>query len=467
MLKERRGFFEFFFIVADLLVVILAWFFAFWFRFESGFFELDKGVPDLKEYATVAILIIPLWALSLKFSGLYKPMRGVGEGKERAKLLYVNSIAVVLLITMIFLFREKTNPFSRAVFAWFWLASTFGLILERTFLRFFLKDIRRKGYNLRYVLLIGGGAVAEEIALRIRNRLELGIQLVGVVTKDDSTSLNSIGVPIVGTYNTVKEVLTVLDLDQVFIALPLEDNHLLPLIMDQLSESLVDIKIIPDVFQFFSLGGTLEEFEGLPVIGLQVTPIEGFNLLLKRSFDVIGASFLLIILFPLFTLAYIFIKITSSEPVFYSQERVSLDGSKFMMLKFRSMRTDAESNGPGWTKPGDERITPFGRFLRATSLDELPQIINVLRGEMSFVGPRPERPIYISEFRRRIPKYMLRHKVPAGMTGLAQVNGWRGDTSIDKRIECDLRYIENWSFILDIKILFLTIFKGVWNKNAY
>jgi Undecaprenyl-phosphate glucose phosphotransferase len=258
-----------------------------------------------------------------------------------------------------------------------------------------------------------------------------------------------------------------MDIDQVVVALPLEDHHMLPEIMTHLQDSMVDIKVVPDLYQFASIGGAIEEFEGLPVISLQACPLDGINLFTKRALDLAIAAVALVLVSPLFALIAFLVKVTSRGPVFYRQERVSFDGSRFGILKFRTMFLDAEHAGPGWTRPGDTRVTPLGRLLRCTSLDELPQLFNVLRGDMSIVGPRPERPVFIEEFRRRVPRYMLRHKVPAGMTGWAQVHGWRGDTSIDKRIEYDLYYIENWSLFLDIKILLLTLCSGFRNRNAY
>jgi Undecaprenyl-phosphate glucose phosphotransferase len=251
------------------------------------------------------------------------------------------------------------------------------------------------------------------------------------------------------------------------VALPLEDQQILPDIMDQLKDSLLDIKIIPDLYQFASIGGAIEEFEGLPVISLQGSPLDGINMVSKRGLDLAIASCALLIFSPLMALIAVLVKLTSRGPILFKQERVSFDGSRFKIVKFRTMYQDAEAAGPGWTTPGDGRVTPLGRFLRSTSLDELPQLFNVLRGDMSIVGPRPERPVYIKEFRQRIPRYMLRHKVPAGITGWAQVHGWRGDTSIDKRIEYDLYYIENWSLLLDLKIVFMTVVNGFRNRNAY
>ena len=294
-----------------------------------------------------------------------------------------------------------------------------------------------------------------------------GSNFLAAYLKPEKRGRGPKGIPILGSYEDVPNLLQKMEIDQLIVALPLEDNDYLTKVMEYIGDSIVDIKIIPDIYQFVSVGGTIEEFDGLPVISLQTTPLEGLNLVLKRAVDILLASILIIVLSPLMLLLALLVKLSSRGPVFYSQERVSVDGTPFTILKFRTMTSDAESSGPGWTKPGDSRVTKIGSFMRSTSLDELPQLLNVLRGDMSIVGPRPERPVYISEFRKHIPHYMLRHKVPAGMTGWAQVHGWRGDTSIDKRIEFDLYYIENWSLLLDIKILWLTLFSGFRNKNAY
>jgi len=295
---------------------------------------------------------------------------------------------------------------------------------------------------------------------------EIGIQLLGCLTRKDGEIKEAKGVPIIGSYEELPDILRRTEIDQVVVALPLEDNHYLPNIMSALKDTLVDVKIVPDVYQFATVGAAIEEFEGLPVISIQESPIAGFHRIAKRAFDILLAGGMLILLSPVMLLIAALIKLTSKGPVFYSQERVSVDGSKFKIFKFRTMRADAEADGPQWSKSGDERITGLGNFLRRYSLDELPQLLNVLGGQMSIVGPRPERPVFIQEFRKRVPRYMLRHKVPAGMTGWAQVHGWRGDTSIDKRIEYDLYYIENWSLFLDLKILFLTLLRGIHNKGA-
>ncbi|MBX7137897.1 MAG: undecaprenyl-phosphate glucose phosphotransferase [Oligoflexia bacterium] len=466
MLKQKRQLFELLFMAADLLVVSGAWCLSYWLRFEFELIAVDKGVPPFQHYLSLLLFIWLIWAFVFKRMGLYRPMRGVRRIRELWLLINANALAVLFLIAVTYLFREKSVPFSRLVFLYFWVAATLLTVFERSFLRFLLREVRRRGYNLRYLLIVGAGKVAGDIATRLRFHQELGIQLLGCLSRDGSEKKGPRGIPVVGSYADLDKFVQRVDVDQVVVALPLEDNMYLPEIMSHLQETTVDVKIVPDIYQFVSLGGAIEEFEGLPVLSVQSTPLEGINLFAKRALDLALAVAGAAVTLPLMGVIAFFVKLTSRGPIFYHQERVSVDGSKFTILKFRTMYVDAEHQGPGWTVQGDQRVTPLGKFLRACSLDELPQLLNVLRGDMSIVGPRPERPVFIEEFRRRVPKYMLRHKVPAGMTGWAQVHGWRGDTSIDKRIEYDLYYIENWSLLLDLKIVFLTLFRGL-RRNAY
>lgn len=467
MLKQKRQLFEYLFMVADLVVVSAAWVIAYWLRFMTDLVPVDKGVPEFEYYSAMLVFIWLIWAFVFRRMGLYRPMRGVRRTRELWVLVNANALAILLLISLTYLFREKSVQFSRLVFVYFWGLATLLTVCERTVLRFVLRELRRKGYNLRYMLVVGAGKVAADIVSRVRLHQELGIQLLGCLSKDGEQRRGAGGVPVVGRYSDLADVIQRTAVDQVVVTLPLEDHHLLPEIMAQLKDTLVDIKVIPDLYQFASIGGAIEEFEGLPVISLQACPLDGINLFTKRALDLVLAAVLLVVLSPLFCLIAILVKLNSRGPIFYKQERVSFDGTTFAILKFRTMRVDAEQAGPGWTRPGDDRVTLTGRLLRSTSLDELPQLLNVVRGDMSIVGPRPERPVFIKEFRQRIPRYMLRHKVPAGMTGWAQVHGWRGDTSIDKRIEFDLYYIENWSLLLDLKILCMTLFNGFRNRNAY
>ena len=468
MLKQKRQLFEFLFMASDLVVVTIAWCLAYWLRFQSELVVVDKGVPPFQHYFSMLIFIWLIWAFVYRRMGLYRPMRGARTGLELWLLINANALALLLLIATTYLFREKSVPFSRLVFAYFGIMALLFTIVQRSLMRFILREVRRRGFNLRYMLIVGAGKVSGDIASRIRYHRELGIQLLGCLVRDDQEATRGPkGLPVVGKYSDLKDLLARTEIDQIVVALPLEDHQMLPEIIQQIGDSLVDVKIVPDLYQFVSVGGSIEEFEGLPVISVQGSPLEGINLFTKRVLDLILASTLMIALSPLLILIALLVKLTSRGPIFYKQERVSFDGSRFYILKFRTMYMNAEVEGPRWATKGDDRVTPLGKVLRSLSLDELPQLWNVLRGDMSIVGPRPERPVFIEQFRSRIPRYMLRHKVPAGMTGWAQVNGWRGDTSIDKRIEYDLYYIENWSLLLDLKILFLTLFKGFKNRNAY
>ncbi len=467
MLKQRSQLFEILFMAADLLVVSLAWIAAYWLRFEIELLPADKGVPLFTNYYSMLFVIWLIWAFVFKRTGLYKPMRGAKSRKEVWALLNANALALVVLIALTFLIREKSVPFSRLVFIIFGILVTVGTILQRLFLRYMLREVRRRGYNLRYMLIVGAGSLSGDIASRIRKRRELGIEVVGCLSKDGNETRGPRGIPVVGKYEDLNGILKRLEIDQVVVALPIEDSNCLTSVLSSIGDSLVDVRVIPDLQGFSTLGNSIEDFEGLPVISLRTSPLEGVHRITKRALDVIVATAALIVLSPLMLLIASLVKLTSRGPLVYSQERVSLDGSPFKIYKFRTMSTNAESSGPGWTTPQDARVTPVGRVLRSLSLDELPQLFNVLRGDMSIVGPRPERPVFIEEFRKRIPHYMLRHKVPAGMTGWAQIHGWRGDTSIEKRIEHDLYYIENWSLLLDIKILIMTVVRGFINRNAY
>jgi Undecaprenyl-phosphate glucose phosphotransferase len=273
---------------------------------------------------------------------------------------------------------------------------------------------------------------------------------------------------VLGSTNEIQRVMSDRAVDQIFIALPYEARHQLESVLSEIRDTLVDVKLVPDFHRYMTLRGGIEEFEGLPFISLQDSPLYGWNSLLKRTLDLFVGSVALIFFAPLMALIAAAIKSTSAGPILFRQERMGLDGRRFQMLKFRTMVNEAEKLAvPAWTTPGDLRVTRLGILLRRTSLDELPQLLNVIKGEMSLVGPRPERPVLIDEFRKEIPKYMLRHKIKAGITGWAQVNGWRGDTSLEKRIEHDIYYIENWSLWFDLKVLALSLVRGFINKNAY
>jgi Undecaprenyl-phosphate glucose phosphotransferase len=289
-----------------------------------------------------------------------------------------------------------------------------------------------------------------------------------IPTSLEEAGRNIEGLKVLDHYENIKEVIKDKKADHVFLALSWHEHAKVVEVLSAIGDEAVDIKVIPDVYEFMTLRGGVEDFDGIPILNLRNSPLYGWNMILKRGADIVFSSLAIVILSPLFILIPILLKLTSPGPVLYRQERMGIGGDTFEILKFRSMRVDAEDEtGAVWAKADDPRRTIFGAFLRKTSLDELPQFFNVLKGDMSLVGPRPERPVFIQDFRKHIPRYMLRHKMKAGITGWAQVNGWRGNTDLEKRIEHDLYYIENWSLGFDIKILLLTVWKGLVNRNAY
>ncbi|MBI5044267.1 MAG: undecaprenyl-phosphate glucose phosphotransferase, partial [Nitrospirae bacterium] len=378
-----------------------------------------------------------------------------------------SSISILFLVAVSFFIRRY--EFSRLILVYFWISSIIMLSFARGIFREFLRFMRKKGYNLRYALIVGTGNLAEGIVKKIELHPELGIKIAGFLRdKKEATVNNNIQPKIIGTHEDINKVIAEKNIDQVFIALPLKENDKLFEILKTLGDEMIEIRIVPDLYQLATLHGGVEEFEGMFLINLQGSPLYGWNRVIKRAADIIFSLIALLITLPLMLLIAAAVKLTSRGPVFYRQTRMGLDGKVFQMLKFRSMRIDAEKEtGAVWARENDHRRTRFGSFLRRTSLDELPQFINVLKGDMSIVGPRPERPVFIEDFRKKIPRYMLRHKMKAGITGWAQVNGWRGNTSLEKRIECDLFYIKNWSLFFDLKIMWLTVWKGLINKNAY
>ena len=466
MLRKHSKFFENLLLLADLATVAACWLGAYAFRFFLDPIPAPRGIPALKPYLLLLLPMLVIWPMVFRIFGLYRPRRIGTRLGEIADIAKACSVSVLLLTTLTFFVREF--EFSRLVLLYFWVLSTAGLSLARAAFRESLRFVRRQGHNLRFGVLVGWGEIADEVVRRLGAHPELGIRLRGCFLDPAAAVAAPGGLPVLGPPGAVSRFLREEAVDHVFVALPLEASPRLPEVLEGLDDAIVDIRVVPDFSRYMNLRGGIEEFEGLPFICLQGSPVYGWDRVAKRSLDVMVAACLLILLSPLLILIAVLVKLTSPGPVLYRQERMGLDGRTFSMLKFRSMRVGAEDeSGPVWAQAGDARRTPIGAFLRSASLDELPQLWNVFKGEMSLVGPRPERPVFIQDFRQRVPKYMLRHTVKAGITGWAQVNGWRGDTSIEKRIECDLYYIEHWSFWFDLKILCLTLWKGLVSRNAY
>ena len=343
------------------------------------------------------------------------------------------------------------------------------MIFSHLLVRTILAEVRKRGFNLRHILIVGSGDLGQSLAERINQHPEFGLKIVGFLSSHpEKIGIEINGIKVIGLYNEIPKIIQLFGVDQLYIALPLNAQDRLEKVLNSLNEETVDVKVVPDLLRFMNLQTGVEELDGLPIINLAESPLYGWNVILKRISDIIFSVILIVILSPLFILLAIIIKLESIGPIIFWQERVGLDGKLFEMLKFRSMKVDAEEiTGPVWASKADNRRTRLGTFLRKTSIDELPQLFNVLIGDMSLVGPRPERPVFVKDFKKSIPKYMLRLKMKAGLTGWAQVNGWRGNTSLDKRIEFDLYYIKNWSLLFDFKIILMTVWKGFVNPNAY
>ena len=455
MLRRQHEIFRTLLLLGDLVLVAAAWLGAYVLRFHAGI-PAPRGIPPVEPYLTVLLFLLPAWAYVYRTRGLYAARRVDSPLSEIASVTAAGTTVVFLLVAASFFVRSFS--FSRGVVLLFWALSIVSVAGFRLLAREVLFALHRRGRHLSSALVVGGGRLAEQVIDRIHERPQLGLRVVGVLT--DAKGPRVHGVPVLGRYEQVKPVLHLCGARQVVVALPREDTDRLEPLLDQLEDELVDIRLVPDVLHVATLSSSVEDFDGLPVINLRESPLVGWAALQKRAFDVGVSTLLMTLASPVLGAIAVAIRLSSGAPVLYRQERMGLDGHVFPMLKFRTMVDDAERDtGPVWARRDDPRETRIGSFLRRTSLDELPQLWNVLRGDMSLVGPRPERPVFIEQFRREVPGYMLRHKVKAGLTGWAQVHRWRGDTSLHERIEHDLYYIRNWSLGLDLRILLMTLWR--------
>jgi Undecaprenyl-phosphate glucose phosphotransferase len=368
-----------------------------------------------------------------------------------------------------FLFKNSVLDldYSRAMILYAWLLTILLVTIGRWLHHRLKKRLQVQGWGMDRVLIVGTGEVGHMILQKIQWRPELGYQVVGMVETNHYDNGRASSVPILGGPDRIAEFIDRHEVDEVIIALPEASHQEILRLISQCERGSVSIKVFPDVFQIMASQVSIGDLGGLPLLSVRDVALRGWRLTVKRAVDIVGSVFGLIFLSPLMLLIGLLIKLDSPGPVFYAQERMGLDARPFWCLKFRSMRADAEKDGPGWTVENDPRRTRVGEFIRRFSLDELPQLINVLLGQMSLVGPRPERPVYVDQFRRSIPRYMDRHREKAGLTGWAQVNGLRGDTSITERTKYDLWYIENWSLMLDFKIIVRTVFNVFRSRSAY
>ncbi len=473
MIKDNQKRLNHFHILLDALVIIcsyaLAWFIVnatLWFDVTA---ENKNAMAAV--YLAVGAAIVPFYLFLYAFFQLYTPKRVQSRRVELANIVKANVIGLLCIALILYLCRknEYFRNFSSPMLMLFFAINIISEALMRNLLRMGLRSLRSKGYNQKHLLLVGYSRAAEGFIDRVRLNPEWGYNIRGILDDWQAWGKEYRGVRVIGKIGDLNTILELNTLDEIAITLSIREYEKLERIVAGCEKSGVHTKFIPDYYNFIPTRPFMEDLQGLPVIHIRHVPLTGLlNATIKRSVDLIGAAVALVLFSPVMLIAAAGIKLTSPGPVIYSQERVGLHNRPFKMYKFRSMEVQPPAREKSqWTTPGDPRVTSIGRFIRKTSIDEMPQLFNVLKGNMSLVGPRPERPFFVEKFKEEIPRYMIKHQVRPGMTGWAQVNGYRGDTSITKRIEHDLYYIENWTLGFDVKILFLTFFKGFINKNAY
>ena len=449
-------------LVTDLVALIIAFAAAWYTRYTWFPFE---GLPPPEETLETIALILVIFPLMFRGSNLYTTNRGRSHISEVFEVFKATALATLVLVGVSYFIRERYSRLTVVLFAAYAFLAVSSVRLG---FRTIFNELRRRGVNLKTILVVGAGTLGQRVVETIELHRELGFTVTGLLTRrPEKVGSRILNVPVVGLFADLAKVLDEKPVDQVILALPLEEQAQMRELMEVLALRTIDVKVVPDLFSYVTLRGGLEEFGGLPIISLQGAPMEGWNRIAKRVFDILVSSLALLFLAPWMAVLAILVKLTSRGPVLFAQERMGIDGQLFHMYKFRTMKVDAEKEGAQFATEGDPRRTPIGTFLRRTSLDEVPQFWNVFAGDMSLVGPRPERPVFIEEFKKQIPRYHLRHMVKSGITGWAQINGLRGNTSIKDRIDYDLYYIENWSLMFDLKILLRTAFGGFLSKNAY
>jgi len=458
-------------LLGDLVMITIAWVLAFLFRFYS-WIDAPLGVPPVHLYTKLIPFIWGIWLATFAFSG---GLKRLGQQKRfRYEVFDIIPASIVALLSLIaFTYFYEEYRYSRITLLIFGALQPFAVILGRDLVRRIIRTYRRRLDPRRVLIIARGDDILEALAISSKLGVERSL-VAGVIMPGgplhareqrilEQQQLAQVAEPKDWAHYFVEN-----PIQTVVIALPYQYHGFLDRELEKIVDQVNDIRILPDIKRFSRMSPGIELIDNAPVISIHESPLSGFNCILKRGLDILGASVALMLLSPVMLVIALLVPFSSRGPVLYRQERMGLDGVRFDCLKFRSMPVDAEHHtGAVWAQPGDQRATRLGSFLRRTSLDELPQFFNVLRGDMSLVGPRPERPVFVDKFRKEVPGYMLRHKVKTGITGWAQVNGWRGSTSIEKRIECDLFYIQNWSLWLDIKILFLTLDEVIRGRNAY
>jgi Undecaprenyl-phosphate glucose phosphotransferase len=483
MLKFQTRLIAATYVASDVLATAAAWVAAYLLRFHADLVgsvvPVTKGVPDFSRYLLLLPAMALLWPAVLYFHGLYQIKRGRSRIDEFFAILMSVLIAsgltlgATLYVRVYYRYQPEVAPlweYSQAVFAIFVVLDVLLIGAGRWGIRSAQQRQWAAGHNLTRVAVAGTGELGRTVADALLAHRELGYRVIGFLGEEAGTVAHA-GLPVLATVDDAREALEAQRVDQLYVALPPEHHAWIVQLVQGLSNECVDVKVVPDVIEYATIKAALEDLDGIPIISLNEVPLQGWNSMVKRLMDVMVSGVLLVGLtvVPVLPLIALFIRLFGGRgPVLLRQERMTMDGKTFQIFKFRTMVDEAEKDtGPVFATEHDPRRTSIGIWLRRHNLDELPQLLNVFLGDMSLVGPRPERPPFVRQFREKIPAYMRRHRVKSGMTGWAQINGWRGNTSIEKRIEFDIYYIENWSLLLDLKILILTLFRGFGQKHAY
>lgn len=458
-------------IIADSSAIFLAFLISYWVRF---YFEpfikiipIVKGIPGFSGYVEFAFMIIPIWLLVFQARKMYRLKRSVFILDELFVIIKCVSIGILFAMGLVFIMKGDF-PYSRLVFFLIWINSIILITIGRYITLKIEKNLYNKSIGVNTVAILGVNDIAKRIYDKFTVDVFAGYKVIGYFSYDGNEENFLKDKPYLGNYKDIPGKIRELNIEKILISIPSEKHGILYELFKICEGINVEFMFAPDFVDLMTSRLRIEEVDGIPFMKLKSLPMNVWNRFIKRTFDIIVSSLMLVFLFPVMLIIGILVKITSTGPLFYEQERIGLDGKKFIMLKFRSMRIDAEKSGPQMTSRNDDRYTPIGRALRKYSLDELPQFVNVLKGNMSIVGPRPEREYFINTMKQTIDRYLERHRVKCGITGWAQVNGARGtDSSIQTRIDYDIYYIENWSIALDIKIIFKTIKEVFFSKDAF
>ena len=465
-MRRSRILFVFSLVLMDTAMSLLAFFIAYLIRLWARGSEIGRS-----DYVLLAGTQLAATLLVFFFYKFYHRRHAALLMDEVYRLFAAVSVATLITIAFVSFALRDTLQIQRMMLLLAWAAGILTLTLGRIVHGRAQRVLQRRGIGAEQVLIIGTGEVGRMIWQKIQHTPGLGYRVVGFVEASFEggapSSVQVMGLPVFGVVGDLPKIIEGHGIDEVIIGLPEATHQELVGIISQCEREKVSIRVFPDVFQIMASEVTISDLGGLPLLTIRDVALRGWKLTLKRIVDMAFSGIFLLVAAPIMFFTAMLIKLDSRGPVFFAQDRMGLDAKPFKMLKFRSMRTDAERNGPGWTTKDDPRRTRVGAFIRKTSIDELPQFINVLMGDMSVVGPRPEQPTYVEQFRRSIPRYMERHREKAGLTGWAQINGLRGDTSIAERTKYDLWYIENWSLWLDFKIILRTAFRSLGDKSAY